>query len=102
MQSHFQATGSDQVATLELELQRLGFCSWLDNKAEDLTRAVSPLPIHLSSLLLIAESSMQGMQEGVAKTNCFLLFLSKGTMARPYVQVRTAIWHKSLTPLLTV
>ena len=33
------------------------------------------------------------MQEGVAKTNCFLLFLSKGTMARPYVQfeLRTAI-----------
>ena len=27
-QSHFQATGSDQVATLELELQRLGFRSW--------------------------------------------------------------------------
>lgn len=26
--SHFQATGSDQVATLELELQRLGFSSW--------------------------------------------------------------------------
>ena len=33
------------------------------------------------------------MQEGVAKANCFLLFLSKGTMARPYVQfeLRTAI-----------
>ena len=27
-QSHFQSTGSDQVATLELELQRLGFKSW--------------------------------------------------------------------------
>ena len=35
------------------------------------------------------------MQEGVAKANCFLLFLSKGTMARPYVQfeLRTAIKH---------
>ena len=33
------------------------------------------------------------MQEGVAKTNCFLLFLSAGAMARPYVQfeLRTAI-----------
>ena len=30
------------------------------------------------------------MQEGVAKTNCFLLFLSKGAMARPYVQVSTS------------
>ena len=61
------------MATLELELQRLGFRSWLDNKARDLTK--------------------QGMQEGVAKTNCFLLFLSKGAMARPYVQfeLRTAI-----------
>ena len=28
LQSHFQASGSDQVATLELELARLGFSSW--------------------------------------------------------------------------
>jgi hypothetical protein len=26
--SHFQATGSDQIATLELELARMGFISW--------------------------------------------------------------------------
>ena len=29
---------------------------------------------------------MKGMKEGVSKTGCFLLFLSKGVMARPYVQ----------------
>eukprot|EP00935_MAST-01C_sp_MAST-1C-sp1_P000185 g185.t1 len=71
--SHFQATGSDQVATLELELKQLGLMSWYDNKAMDLTKA--------------------GMREGVAKTGCFLLFLSRGVMARPYVQyeLRTAI-----------
>ena len=34
---------------LELELARLGMRCWVDNKAEDLTRAVSPLPIHLIS-----------------------------------------------------
>ena len=38
-----------------------------DNKASDLTAA--------------------GMKDGVSKTGCFLLFLSAGVMARPYVQV---------------
>ena len=38
-----------------------------DNKASDLTKA--------------------GMEEGVSKTGCFLLFLSSGVMQRPYVQV---------------
>ena len=38
-----------------------------DNKASDLTKA--------------------GMKDGVSKTSCFLLFLSAGVMARPYVQV---------------
>ena len=39
-----------------------------DNKASDLTKA--------------------GMEDGVAMTGCFLLFLSKGVMARPFVQVQ--------------
>ena len=38
-----------------------------DNKASDLTKA--------------------GMEDGVSKTGCFLLFLSRGVMERPYVQV---------------
>ena len=46
----------------------------------------------LLSLVLIGPTP-QGMQEGVAKTNCVLLFLSKGTMARPYVQVSSAEQH---------
>ena len=53
--SHFQATGSDQVATLELELQRLGFCSWLDNKADDLTKAVrTKLSFSIDPLIVAA------------------------------------------------
>ena len=80
MQSHFQATGSDQVATLELELQRLGFRSWYDNKASDLTKA--------------------GMKDGVSKTGCFLLFLSTGVLARPFVQVTCTFWVSSC-PLCT-
>jgi hypothetical protein len=55
-------TGSDQVSTLELELAGMGFVSWYDNKARDLTKA--------------------GMEAGVAKTGAFVLFLSKGVMAR--------------------
>ena len=37
--SHYQATGSDQVGMLQLELEKLGLSCWLDNKAEDLTKA---------------------------------------------------------------
>jgi hypothetical protein len=55
-------TGSDQVSTLELELAGMGFVSWYDNKSRDLTKA--------------------GMEAGVAKTGAFVLFLSKGVMAR--------------------
>ena len=32
--SHAQKTGSDQVGVLQLELERLGFVSWYDNRAE--------------------------------------------------------------------
>ena len=41
-----------------------------DNKASDLTKA--------------------GMKDGVSKTGCFLLFLSTGALARPFVQVTAA------------
>ena len=37
--SHAQATGADQVGQLALELEKLGFISWLDNRANDLTKA---------------------------------------------------------------
>ena len=47
-----------------------------DNKARDLTKA--------------------GMKDGVAKAGCFLLFLSTGVLARPYVQVR---WQLHAAPL---
>ena len=42
---HYQATGADQVAMLELELARLGMRCWVDNKAEDLTKEVSSMTI---------------------------------------------------------
>ena len=31
--SHYQATGGDQVMTLELRLSHMGFVCWLDQKA---------------------------------------------------------------------
>ena len=42
---------------IELELQKLGFKAWYDNKAEDLTKA--------------------GMREGIVNSAVVLLFLSK-------------------------
>ena len=53
-QSHFQRTGGDQVGVLQLELEKLGFKSWLDNKATDLTK--------------------QGMRNGIEGCGVFLLF----------------------------
>ncbi len=51
----------------------MGFVSWLDNKAADLTKP--------------------GMAKGIKQTGCFLLFLSKGVLAREFVQfeVQTAL-----------
>ena len=65
--SHYQATGADQVGMLQLELEALGLSSWIDNKAEDLTKA--------------------GMRAGIEKSGVFLLFLSRGVLSRPFVQV---------------
>ena len=35
--SHYQATGGDQVATLELRLQQKGFSCWVVQMAEEIT-----------------------------------------------------------------
>ena len=64
--SHFQSTGADQAAMLELELSKLGFSCWLDNRAVDLTKA--------------------GMRNGIESAGCFLLFLSAGCLGRAFVQ----------------
>ena len=55
------------AATLRPSLIPLLPTPQYDNKASDLTKA--------------------GMEDGVSKTGCFLLFLSRGVMARAYVQV---------------
>eukprot|EP00935_MAST-01C_sp_MAST-1C-sp1_P001654 g1654.t1 len=60
------STGADQVAMIELELSKLGFVCWLDNRADDLTKA--------------------GMRAGIESSGCFVLFLSRGCLGRPYVQ----------------
>ena len=59
----YQATGADQVGMIELELRQLGFRSWVDNKAEDLTK--------------------EGMRSGIESSGVFLCFLSKGVLKRP-------------------
>ena len=56
------------MGMLDLELQRFGFRCWVDNLAEDLTK--------------------EGMRSGIEHAHIFLLFLSKGVLSRPFVQVR--------------
>eukprot|EP00927_Polykrikos_kofoidii_P086023 TRINITY_DN9518_c0_g3_i1.p1 TRINITY_DN9518_c0_g3~~TRINITY_DN9518_c0_g3_i1.p1 ORF type:complete len:1095 (-),score=131.42 TRINITY_DN9518_c0_g3_i1:261-3515(-) len=65
--SHYQENGGDQVATLQLELEALGFLSWLDTKAENI--------------------NIDGMMQGINEASVFLLFLTKGALSRPYVQL---------------
>eukprot|EP00927_Polykrikos_kofoidii_P086020 TRINITY_DN9518_c0_g1_i1.p1 TRINITY_DN9518_c0_g1~~TRINITY_DN9518_c0_g1_i1.p1 ORF type:complete len:1125 (-),score=165.59 TRINITY_DN9518_c0_g1_i1:80-3418(-) len=65
--SHYQKNGGDQVATLQLELEAIGFLSWLDNKAEKI--------------------NTEGMMQGIDEACVFLLFLTKGALSRPYVQM---------------
>ena len=36
--SHSQATGGDQANAIYLELERMGFKAWYDNRASDLTK----------------------------------------------------------------
>eukprot|EP00930_Biecheleria_cincta_P057182 TRINITY_DN43156_c0_g1_i1.p1 TRINITY_DN43156_c0_g1~~TRINITY_DN43156_c0_g1_i1.p1 ORF type:complete len:495 (+),score=59.35 TRINITY_DN43156_c0_g1_i1:94-1485(+) len=67
--SHYQATGGDQANTLCLELERMGYRVWYDNNMPDLTT--------------------EGMKRGVQNSANFILFLSQGVMARPFVQLET-------------
>jgi hypothetical protein len=87
--SHCQATGGDQTNAIYLELQQLGFSCWYkplksacslffsicfcsppshryDNRATDLTK--------------------DGMRHGIEGAAAFLLFLSEGTLDRPFCE----------------
>eukprot|EP00935_MAST-01C_sp_MAST-1C-sp1_P001606 g1606.t1 len=65
--SHAQATGGDQANAIYLELERLGFTVWYDNRADDLTK--------------------EGMLKGIEQAAAFILFLSSGVLERPYCQM---------------
>jgi hypothetical protein len=65
--SHCQSTGGDQTNAIYLELQKLGFTCWYDNRATDLTQ--------------------EGMRKGIAHAAAFLLFLSKGVLERPFCEL---------------
>jgi hypothetical protein len=65
--SHCQSTGGDQTNAIYLELQKLGFSCWYDNRATDLTK--------------------EGMRKGIVHAAAFLLFLSKGVLERPFCEL---------------
>jgi hypothetical protein len=65
--SHCQSTGGDQTNAIYLELQKLGFSCWYDNRATDLTQ--------------------EGMRKGIVHAAAFLLFLSKGVLERPFCEL---------------
>jgi hypothetical protein len=65
--SHCQGTGGDQTNAICLELQKLGFTCWYDNRATDLTK--------------------EGMRKGIVHAAAFLLFLSKGVLERPFCEL---------------
>jgi hypothetical protein len=73
--SHMQSTAGDAVHSLCLELQKRGMVVWYDQVAEDLTKG--------------------GMQAGVQQSDVFVLFLTQGTMSRPFVhlELREAVKH---------
>eukprot|EP00935_MAST-01C_sp_MAST-1C-sp1_P000302 g302.t1 len=54
--SHYQATGGDQANALYLELERMGFAVWYDNRADDLTK--------------------EGMRQGIVDSGAVIVFLS--------------------------
>jgi hypothetical protein len=64
--SHCQGSGGDQTYQLFLEFQRLGFHSWYDNRATNLT--------------------LGGMEQGIETSCAFVLFLSEGALSRDFVQ----------------
>ena len=67
LHSHSQATGGDQANAIYLELERMGFKAWYDNRASDLTK--------------------EGMLKGIEQAAAFVLFLSQGVLERPYCQL---------------
>ena len=67
LESHSQATGGDQANAIYLELERMGFKAWYDNRASDLTK--------------------DGMLKGIEQAAAFVLFLSMGVLERPYCQL---------------
>ena len=80
--SHSQATGGDQANAIYLELERMGFKAWYDNRASDLTK--------------------EGMLKGIEQAAAFILFLSAGVLNRPYCQmeIREAIAREKPIVLL--
>ena len=65
IQWNAQATGGEQVMTLELRLSAMGFSCWFDQKAPSITK--------------------ETMAAGVQAAKIFLLFLSEGVLTRPFV-----------------
>eukprot|EP00935_MAST-01C_sp_MAST-1C-sp1_P001632 g1632.t1 len=67
LRSHCQGTGGDQANAIYLELERMGFTVWYDNRADDLTK--------------------EGMLKGIERAAAFILFLSVDVLNRPYCQM---------------
>ena len=82
LRSHSQATGGDQANAIYLELERMGFKAWYDNRASDLTK--------------------EGMLKGIEQAAAFILFLSAGVLQRPYCQmeIRQAVALKKPVVLI--
>ena len=80
--SHYQATGGDIAMNMHFQLQMRGFSSWYDMTTEDLDAA--------------------GMADGVRCAGCVLLILTKGVLARQWVQfeIAAAVEHK--VPILMI
>ena len=62
--SHFQKEAADLVRSLYLMFEKSGCSCWLDMEAENLT--------------------LEGMRNGVATSQCFMLVLTRGVLFRPY------------------
>ena len=56
-----------QANAIYLELERMGFKVWYDNRADDLTK--------------------EGMLKGIEQAAAFILFLSSDVLTRPYCQM---------------
>ena len=67
-----RVSGGNQANAIYLEMERLGFAVWYDNRASDLTK--------------------EGMREGIVQAAAFLLFLSDGVLERPFCESVMRIW----------